>query len=188
VYRSIQRVKKIIQFAIVENCLQQNPFHLYKNKKHRTIIVYLTDEELKQLEKHTFSQPRLKQVKDLFIFCYYTGLPYAKMSSLTTKNIEIGFDSNEWIQMIRKKTNRKISMPFLPKAKEILEKYNNEFPSICNQKFNSYLKEISELLSIDKKLTHHIARKKFATTVLLYNNVPKEIVLDFHQWHSRLQR
>jgi integrase/recombinase XerD len=176
VYRSIQRVKKIIQFAIAENYLQKDPFHLFKNKKHKTVIIYLTDEELKQLEKHSFSQPRLQQVKDLFIFCCYTGLAYAEMSSLTTKNIEIGFDGNEWIQMIRKKTNRKISVPLLPKAKEILEKYNNELPRISNQKFNSYLKEISALLSIDKKLTHHIARKTFATTVLLFNNVPMEIV------------
>ena len=64
----------------------------------------------------------------------------------------------------------------LTKTKEILEKYDNELPKISNQKFNSYLKEISAFLSIDKKLTHHIARKTFATTVLLYNNVPMEIV------------
>jgi site-specific recombinase XerD len=176
VYRSIQRVKKIIQFAISENYLKKDPFHLYKNKKYKTVIIYLTDEELKKLEKHNFSQERLQQVKDLFIFCCYTGLAYAEMSTLTTKNIEIGFDGKEWIQMIRKKTKRKISIPILPKAREILDKYNNELPSISNQKFNSYLKEISELLSIDKKLTHHIARKTFATTVLLYNNVPMEIV------------
>jgi integrase/recombinase XerD len=176
VYRSIQRVKKIIQFAISENYLQKDPFHLYKNKKYKTVIVYLTDEELKQLEKHTFSQPRLQQVKDLFIFCCYTGLAYAEMSNLTTKNIEIGFDGKEWIQMIRKKTNRKISIPLLPKAKDILDKYNDVLPVISNQKFNSYLKEISELLGIDKKLTHHIAIKIFATTVLLYNNLPMEIV------------
>jgi integrase/recombinase XerD len=117
VYRSIQRVKKIIQFAISENYLKKDPFHLYKNKKYKTVIVYLTDEELKMLEKHNFSQVRLQQVKDLFIFCCYTGLAYAEMSSLTTKNIEIGFDGNEWIQMIRKKTNRNISIPLLPKAK-----------------------------------------------------------------------
>ena len=64
----------------------------------------------------------------------------------------------------------------LTKTKEILEKYDNELPKISNQKFNSYLKEISALLSIEKKLTHNIARKTFATTVLLYNNVPMEIV------------
>ena len=176
VYRSIQRVKKIIQFAIAENYLKKDPFHLYKNKKYKTVIVYLTDEELKRLEKHTFSQVRLQQVKDLFVFCCYTGLAYTEMTTLTTNNIEVGFDGNEWIQMIRKKTNRVISIPVLPKAKEILEKYENELPKISNQKFNSYLKEISALLSIDKKLTHHIARKTFATTVLLYNDVPMEIV------------
>ena len=95
---------------------------------------------------------------------------------MTTNNIEVGFDGNEWIRMIRKKTNREISIPVLPKAKEILVKYEHELPKISNQKFNSYLKEISALLSIEKKLTHHIARKTFATTVLLYNNVPMEIV------------
>ena len=176
VYRGIQRVEKIIQFAIAENYLQKNPFYLYKNKKYKTVIVYLTDEELKRLEKHRFSQLRLQQVQDLFIFCCYTGLAYTEMTTLTTNNIEVGFDGNEWIQMIRKKTNRKISVPVLPKAKEILEKYGNELPKISNQKFNSYLKEISALLSVDKKLTHHIARKTFATTVLLYNNVLTEIV------------
>ena len=176
VYRSIQRVKKIIQFAIAENYLKKDPFHLYKNKKYKTVIVYLTDEELQRFENYTFSQVRLQQVKDLFIFCCYTGLTYTEMTTLTTNNIEVGFDGNEWIQMIRKKTNRVISVPVLPKAKEILEKYGNELPKISNQKFNSYLKEISALLSIDKKLTHHIARKTFATTVLLYNNVPMEIV------------
>jgi len=176
VYRSIQRVKKIIQFAIAENYLKKDPFHLYKNKKYKTVIVYLTDEELQRFENYTFSQVRLQQVKDLFIFCCYTGLTYTEMTTLTTNNIEVGFDGNEWIRMIRKKTNRKISVPVLPKAKKILEKYGNELPKISNQKFNSYLKEISALLSIDKKLTHHIARKTFATTVLLYNSVPMEIV------------
>ncbi|WP_299061726.1 site-specific integrase [uncultured Polaribacter sp.] len=176
VYRSIQRVKKIIQFAISENYLKKDPFHLYKNKKYKTVIIYLTDEELKMLEQHNFSQKRLQQVKDLFIFCCYTGLAYTEMSTLSTKNIEIGFDGNEWIQMIRKKTGRKISIPILPKAREVLDKYNDELPTLSNQKFNSYLKEISELVGINKKLTHHTARKTFATTVLLFNNVPMEIV------------
>jgi site-specific recombinase XerD len=102
VYRSIQRVKKIIQFAIAENYIKKDPFHLYKNKKYKTVIVYLTHEELKRFEKHTFSQVRLQQVKDLFIFCCYTGLTYTEMTTLTTNNIEVGFDGNEWIQMIRK--------------------------------------------------------------------------------------
>ena len=67
----------------------------------------------------------------------------------------------------------------LSRAQEILDKYkNNEtlLPIISNQKFNSYLKEIADIIGIDKKLTHHLARKTFASTVLLYNDVPMEIV------------
>ena len=54
----------------------------------------------------------------------------------------------------------------------------NEYvqPRISNQKVNSYLREIAEVVGIDKKLTHHTARKTFATTILLYNDVPIEVV------------
>ena len=50
------------------------------------------------------------------------------------------------------------------------------FPRISNQKYNSYLKEIAEVVGIEKNLTTHMARRTFASTVLLYNNVPIEIV------------
>jgi len=181
IYRSMQRVKKIIQFSIDENYLQKNPFSLYKNKKYKGAIVYLTDSELKKLMNHKFIQKRLEQVKDMFIFCCYTGLAYQEMSSLRTHHISKGFDGNLWINMIRQKTNEPIAIPLLPQAKAILDKYKQTdsdvvLPSLSNQKFNSYLKEIAALLGIEKKLTHHIARKTFATTVLLLNGVSMEVV------------
>ena len=63
----------------------------------------------------------------------------------------------------------------------MLELYRNEsreavFPRLSNPKFNAYLKEVAAVVGIEKNLTHHIARKTFATTVLLYNDVPMEIV------------
>ncbi|MFN4149908.1 MAG: tyrosine-type recombinase/integrase, partial [Candidatus Sericytochromatia bacterium] len=57
--------------------------------------------------------------------------------------------------------------------------------SISNQKFNSYLKEIAEIVGIEKNLTHHTARKTFATTVLLYNDIPMEIVSEL-LGHSKI--
>jgi integrase/recombinase XerD len=47
---------------------------------------------------------------------------------------------------------------------------------ISNQKMNSYLKEIAAIVGIKKRMSHHMARKTFASTVLLYNDVPMEIV------------
>ena len=38
------------------------------------------------------------------------------------------------------------------------------------------MKEIADVLGIEKKLTHHTARKTFASTILLYNGVPIEVV------------
>ena len=102
------------------------------------------------------------------------------MSSLSKEHIVKGFDSNEWIQMKRKKTGKMISVPLLPKAKAIIDHYkevgNLALPKFSNQKINSYLKEIAGIVGINKSISHHMARKTFASTVLLYNNVPMEIV------------
>ncbi|MCO7186094.1 site-specific integrase [Tenacibaculum sp. XPcli2-G] len=184
--RSLQRLKKIIAFAIAENYLQVNPFILYKPPKVKIRLVYLNQKELSKLEKYTFNQNRLQQVKDLFVFCCYTGLAYQEMTTLTKKHIKIGFDNNKWIEMYRQKTNSKISVPILPKAEKILLKYNFNFPKISNQRFNSYLKEIADILGIDKRLIHHVGRKTFATTVLLNNGVSMEVVSEL-LGHSRLQ-
>jgi integrase/recombinase XerD len=176
----IQRLRTPIKQAISEGYLDRDPFILYKSKKFHKEVVFLTTEELKIIEKSTFTPQRLGIIQDLFIFCCYTGLAYNEMAHLKIKNIQIGFDNMNWIQMKREKTQRQISIPILPKAQEIIGKYASErillFPAISNQKFNSYLKEISAITGIEKRLTHHIARKTFASTVLLYNDVPMEIV------------
>ncbi len=184
--RSLQRVRKIIQFGIDENFLERNPFTLYKATSYKIELIYLSVEELKLLEGFSFNQKRLSVVRDLFIFCCYTGLAYQEMSSLKSNSVLLGFDNNLWIEMYRQKTKSKISVPILPKAKEILDKYDSLLPKISNQKFNSYLKEIADIVGIEKKLTHHVARKTFATTVLLYNGVSMEVVSEL-LGHSRLQ-
>lgn len=181
VNKCIQRVRKVITLAISEDYLNKDPFVAYKPKRYSKEVVFLNNKELDLLEKKVFAQKKLKQVRDMFVFCCYTGLAYAEMSALTSKNIVVGFDGSDWIKMKRKKTDSALSIPLLPRAKKILEIYENEsfkglLPIISNQKFNSYLKEIAGVCGIEKRLTHHIARKTFATTVLLYNDVPMEIV------------
>ena len=55
-------------------------------------------------------------------------------------------------------------------------KYDHELPRISNQKFNAYLKEIGVVVGIHKKMSHHLARRAFSTTVLLFNDVPMEFL------------
>ena len=86
-----------------------------------------------------------------------------------------------WIYKERQKTERAFSIPLIfDEPLAILEKYESEseylLPRITNQYFNRILKEIAEVLEINKKLTHHTARKTFATTILLNNDIPIETV------------
>ncbi len=179
--KSIQRFRKPIKVALSKGYLDRDPFMMYKAKSVKNEIVFLSVDELESLEKHQFTQPRLQQVKDWFVFSCYTGLAYNEISKLQKKHIVRGFDGELWIEMVREKTQKNISVPLLPKAQQLIEKYadvNSEFVfKICsNQRYNSYLKEIAPLLGIEKRLTTHTARKTFASTVLLYNDVPMEIV------------
>lgn len=178
--KKILRFRKSIKVAVSEGFLDNNPFMLYKVKKVNLKVVFLSPEELQKLEDYNFSQSRLSFIKDLFVFSCYTGLPYRELMNLETKHIVKGFDDNLWIKMKREKTSKELSIPLLPKALEILEKYSSKelsvFPRISNQKYNSYLKEVADIIDIDKNLTTHIARKTFASTVLLFNDVPMEIV------------
>lgn len=188
--KCLQRFKKVVKAAQDEKLIESNPFKEHKSKKVITNVVFLTKEELLKLERFQISQSRLKLVKDLFVFCCYTGLAYNEMSNLKLKHIIVGFDDNSWIEMIREKTSKQISIPLLNRSKEIIDKYlkpENDyiFPKISNQKFNSYLKEIADVVGIEKRLTHHTARKTFASTVLLYNDVPMEIVSEL-LGHSKI--
>tara|TARA_R110002051_G_scaffold167780_2_gene238467 strand:+ start:101 stop:1306 length:1206 start_codon:yes stop_codon:yes gene_type:complete len=178
--KSIQRFRKPIKIAVAEGYLVSDPFVMHKPGRVRKEVIFLSTDELKLLEEHFFTQPRLQLVKDLFIFCCYTGLAYHEMSNLRKEHIIKGFDGNEWISMKREKTDKLISVPLLPKAKMILGKYRDvgdyALPRFSNQKINSYLKEIAGIVGINKSISHHMARKTFASTVLLYNDVPMEIV------------
>ena len=180
VNKALQRFRKPIKEAVGEGSLGKDPFTLHKPGKVRKEVVFLSTDELERFEKHHFVQPRLQLVKDLFIFCCYTGLAYHEMSNLKKEHIVKGFDGNQWIQMTRQKTSKVISIPLLPIAKAILDKYDEvgeyALPKFSNQKINSYLKEIGAIVGINKSISHHMARKTFASTVLLYNDVPMEIV------------
>ena len=188
--KSIQRFRKSIKSAVGEGYLEKDPFILYKTKTVRPVVIFLDTDELKILEEAHLNHPKLRLVKDLFIFSCYTGLAYYEISNLESKHIIKGFDGELWIQMKREKTSKPFSVPLLPKALEVLRVYQKDrgrvFPNISNQRYNSFLKEISALTGIDKNLTTHTARRTFASTVLLYNDVPMEIVSEL-LGHSNLK-
>lgn len=188
--KMIQRFRKIVKLAISQDIIQKEPFTSYNVKHIKKEITYLTREELAKIEEYQFKAERLQIVADMFVFCCYTGLAYNEMVNLEKSHIIIGFDGNEWINMIRGKTQHLLSIPLLSRGKKIIEKYDyvdekRVLPKFSNQKFNAYLKEIADIVGLNKRLTHHLARRTFATTVLLFNDVPMEIVSEL-LGHSKI--
>ena len=189
--KAIQRFRKVIRYAVAEDYLSKDPFMLYKAKRVKKEVLFLSPEQLKKLEETSFKIKRIQQIKDMFVFCCYTGLGFKEMANLKKLHITKEFDSELWINVHRNKTKRIYKVPLLPKAKEIMDMYDNEvseyvFPRMSNTKFNAYLKEIADVVGIEFNLTHHIARKTFASTVLLFNNVPMEVVSSL-LGHSKMQ-
>ncbi len=185
VMKHLERFKKMINLAIKLEWLVKNPFGQFQLKFNKYDRQYLSERELKLIEKTHFTSKRLERVKEFFIFSCYTGLSYIDVKQLTLHQIVRGIDNKYWIYTKREKTNELVKVPILPKALVIIDKYraiakeiDSELllPLYSNQKTNSYLKEIAVQCGIHKNITFHVARHTFATTVLLSNGVPIETV------------
>lgn len=181
----IQGVKKIILMSVANDWLDKNPFRNFKCTHKRVVREILTNEELSIMANKTFASNRLEEVRDVFLFCCYTGYAFIDVEKLTENHLVTGIDGCKWIYTSRQKTGIKANVPLLQPAEAIIKKYKNDpyckrkgklLPVKSNQKMNEYLKEIAEVCGIKKKLSMHIARHTFATTVTLSNGVPIETV------------
>ena len=84
--------------AINNGWLQRDPFYGYSITKEETKRGFLTKEEITQLINGTFKKKSYELIRDLFIFCTFTGLSWTDMYHLTKENLEISFDGHLWIK------------------------------------------------------------------------------------------
>lgn len=154
----------------VKGYIMQNPFDSVELKKKKHIPVFLTWTEIESLANKKYLIDRLEKVRDLFLFQCFTGLSYADMVKLKSLDLK-----SETITLGRQKSNEIAIVYLYDMAKLIWKKYNG-LPMLSNVKLNAYLKELAVICGIQKKLTTHVARHTFATTVNLNNGVPLKIV------------
>lgn len=183
--KHLKNLGKIMRECLAKKWITHDPFAGHKNKLKKVDRVKLSEEELLRMREKQITNRRLGQVRDIFLFCCYTGLAYVDVQKLSRTNIEIGIDGGQWIFINRHKTAVASHIPLLPVAAELVEKYREHpeceisgkvFPVSSNQKMNAYLKELADLCGIEKLLTFHIARHTFATTITLNKDVPIESV------------
>lgn len=179
------RFRTILIKALKENSIAKNPYTDFTLKNTKSSRTYLTSEELDKITQHGLgNNESLIKTRDIFIFSVYTGLRFADASRLTAAQIIRDKNGKYFIQKNQSKTEEPVFIPLLKPALEIIKKYDNEdrkitgyiLPILSNQKLNVYLKTIAELAGIDKEISHHVARHTCATTILLNNDIPLEIV------------
>lgn len=182
VMKMLQKVRTIYQTALDNGWVQKNPFGAIKIRFDIIDRGFLTKQELASIIQKPMFSKRLDQVRDVFVFCCYTGLAYCDVTGITINNLVEGDDGRVWLQTRRQKTDSPVDVPLLECPMMILRKYEGQLkngkllPVPSNQVCNDYLKEIASISGVDKELTFHLARHTFATTVTLSNGVPIETV------------
>jgi site-specific recombinase XerD len=178
VAKNMQQLKRIIRVAVQQQWLDKDPFSGYSCVIKPSDRACLNSKELSMLELFRFENERLRRVRDIFIFCCYTGLAYADVSKVSIYNLEKDEEGITWLKVNRTKTGNSSLVPLLPIAYRLIQSYNSIktntatlLPVISNQNLNKYLKEIAQMVGIMKRLTMHLARHTFATTVTLEKGI-----------------
>ncbi len=166
--------------------------------------IFLSFEELEQIENTTFEREALENAKDWLILGCYIGQRVSDLLPLTSDNISVK-NGVELIELTQQKTGKRIAIPLHPKVKEILEKRNGEFPrKISKPKFNIHIKDVAEIAGINQKIqgsltvvktingkitqrkehgtykkyqlvTSHICRRSFASN--FYGDIPTALLI-----------
>lgn len=185
VVRYMKCLKKITNLARANDWMAKDPFLGIRFHEKEVVREFLTMDELQTIYRKEFPLERLTLVRDVFIFAAFTGLAFIDVQQLAPEHIVRDNNGNLWIRKPRQKTKNMCNIPLLEIPLEILRKYADHptcrkkgvlLPVPCNQKMNSYLKEIADICMIRKNLTTHCARHSYATSVCLANGVSLENV------------
>lgn len=174
--------KRITTMCFKNGQMPKDPFCEHKLKKVKKDRGYLTKSELEKIIDFKPDNKRLEKVRDIFLFCCFTGFDYSTTAALTEKNIVTDDEGSLWIETHRIKTGTPSKVKLLDIPLSILKKYelrrdgNFLLPVMSNAKYNLYLKEIASICGIEKRVTSHLARHTFATTVTYANGVSIESI------------
>lgn len=174
-------LKRLTAMAKDDNIIAIDPFKHFVAEKESVDIGYLTMDEVEAMISADLPTKLLEIVRDMFVFCCFTGISHTDLKKLTRQNIQDFFDGNNWLIYRRRKTDIKSSIPLLEIPKKILEKYrdyqigNRAFPVPEYDPCNNLIKIVAGFARIDKHLTFHMSRHTFAT-MMLSKGVPIETV------------
>lgn len=154
------------------------------NFEHKAVI-FLTLDELHRLET-TDLPPYYSAIRDVFVFCCYTGLRFSDAAALRRSDIHDGY-----IEVVTKKTGKRLRIELNRHSAAILDRYTSDLPptylrlttdnplalpTVSNQYTNAMLKAIGKLCLIDEPV--HVV--KYSGNRRIETTVPKHTLLTTH--------
>ena len=166
--------------AYNKGVLRQNPFFDFVPERVIPKRPWLSNDEIQRIMQAKLKLATWRFTRDMFIFSTFTGIAIIDLRNLKHSNIQEMEDGSQWIILDRQKTGTTSYIPLLDIPKQILERYRDtEFAGTGGKVFtlqthvnmNWQLKRIAKAADIDKRLTFHMSRFSFATTVCLTQGV-----------------
>lgn len=163
--------------------IRQDPFFDYVSERVIPKRLWLTNGEIERLMQVHTKYATWNFTRDMFIFSTFTGIAIADLKNLKHDNIQRQEDDSFWIVLNRQKTGTASYIPLLDIPIRILNKYKDSefagedgrvFKLQTRQSMNWQLKRLAKAAGIDKRLTFHVSRFSFATTICLTQGVPIE--------------
>lgn len=173
--KRLKNLKKVIRIALMNGWITSDPFRFTKLRETNVEKEFLIKEEIERIIEKEITIPRLAQVRDIYLFCVFSGLAFTDVCTLRPEHIIKDNNGDMWIRKARQKTKNMCNIPLLEIPLALIEKYRENpickergtvLPLISNQRLNTYLKELADICGIEKHLTSHTARYSFATLSL----------------------
>jgi len=171
----------VLRQAFNEDYIRKTPYDIFKIKKGIPKIKRLSASEIMKIENLQFKTKKEENVRDIFLFSVFTGLRFTQSKTLTMESITTENGEYKRIFIYEQMKNKTLlDIPLLEKAKSLIEKYdqsdarilsNYVLPPVSNSYFNKVIKRITRSCNIPFKMTHHVARHTYATTILMENDV-----------------
>lgn len=112
--------------------------------------IYLTEDEIDKIYALRLTG-REEEVRDLFVLQCWIGQRFSDTQAINEGIIkEAPNGKGKVIEIVQEKKTHRVSIPLLPVAIDILNKYKNGFPIYTNQTVLNYLKNIGEKAGITR--------------------------------------
>lgn len=167
--KQVQLIRRVLKHASKNDVEINQEVFDFKKPSRKTLDVYLNEKELQLIFDYEFDCERLNNVKRLFLVGCTTGLRISDLMQIHNHNIIGNF--LEISQII--KTKQSILIPLDPRIRDFIPLLR----PISAPRFNKYIKELCELVGINK-LTKGYVRNKQNKYVL--GTYPKHQLIKSH--------